>query len=481
VLKFCMSNPTRLLALKKHGPITVTHPHIVKWWDKKKNGKKKPKDYPYTSNVKVWWKCLKNHRIFTGISTKAKSTSKSGCEKCYNQLERSLNQRIEQLKKHGSLLDKNPLLAKELHEENNLNSSEIPMRYAKRLKWKCSKCGNIKSGTVFERHKGFNKFTGCNNHECENYNSRPDLALRNIETGMKKNGNLEKNYPKLLREWDYKKNKKLPSEYTRSSASKVWWVCSKKHSWEAKIANRTLGKTGCPDCTKVGFSKLEMRVFCELKHVFTNVTYHARVIAMEADIFLNDYSLVIEVDGYLSHFKAKKRKSDIKKNKKWKANKINTIRLRDQKLKRISKHDILLTKNELELKDLKKLLNSISKTIHLKKEHKKKISNYKESQKFKAESAYRLMVKTLPDPPAEASLSFNYPNLIKEWHPKKNGILQPSMFTMGSAQKVWWVCLKGHKPFEQRIDHRTYRNQGCPKCGYIKSGKTRKQNLLKKK
>ena len=476
-----MTNPTRLLALKKHGPITITHPHIIEWWDKKKNGKKNPKDYPYTSRVKIWWKCKNGHSIFTHIQTKAKSTSKSGCEKCYNLYERSYAQRIRSIKEHGSLLDKNPLLAKELHKDNNLHPSEIPMRYAKRLKWKCTKCGSIKSGTVFERHKGFNKFTGCNNRECENYKSRPDLVLRNIETGMKKYGNLEENYPDLLKEWDYKKNKKLPSEYTRSSTKKVWWICSKKHSWKSTIGNRTIGKTACPGCTKVGFSKLEMRVFCELKYIFKSVTYHASVIASEADIFLNNYNLVVEVDGYLSHFKAKKRISDINKNKKWKANKIKTIRLRDQNLKRISKYDVLLTKNELELKDIKKLLISVIKLIRLKPEDKLRLSNYKNAKKFKADKSYNLMLKTLPDPPKEVSLSFNYPNLVDEWHKTKNGILQPSMFHKGSLKKVWWKCLFGHKPFKQRIDHRTYRKQGCPKCGIMKSVKSRRQNLSKKK
>ena len=91
------------------------------------------------------------------------------------------------------------------------------------------------------------------------------------------------------------------------------------------------------------------------------------------------------------------------------------------------------------------------------------------------------MLKTLPDPPREASLYFNYPHLIKEWHPTKNGILQPSMLTKGSPQKVWWICLFGHKPFKQRVDHRTYRKQGCPKCGIMKSVKSRRQNLSIKK
>jgi hypothetical protein len=281
-----MTNPTRLLALKKHGPITITHPHVVKWWDKKRNGKKNPKNYPFTSTEKVWWKCKNNHRIFTRIQNKAKGNSKSGCEICYNLFERSYDQRMKLVKKQGSLLKKNPLLAKELHKNNNIPANEIPIKYRAKLNWKCTKCGSVKIGSVFERHKAFNKFTGCNNPKCEN-TRYVFLAQHNIDMGLKKHGNLEENFPEVLKEWDYDKNKKLPSKYTRSSAQRVWWICSKKHSWKAQIANRTLGKTGCPDCSMVGFSKLEMRVFCELKYIFRDVTYHARIISSEADILLN--------------------------------------------------------------------------------------------------------------------------------------------------------------------------------------------------
>ena len=58
----------------------------------------------------------------------------------------------------------------------------------------------------------------------------------------------------LLNEWDYKKNKLLPSEVTAGSAKKVWWLQpyddndTGKHfdfSWQAKIGHRTRG-TGCP-------------------------------------------------------------------------------------------------------------------------------------------------------------------------------------------------------------------------------------------
>ena len=42
-------------------------------------------------------------------------------------------------------------------------------------------------------------------------------------------------------------------------------------------------------------------------------------------------------------------------------------------------------------------------------------------------------------------LSVKYPNIVKLWHPTKNGILTPVDVSYGSHKKVWWVCEKGHE------------------------------------
>jgi hypothetical protein len=37
------------------------------------------------------------------------------------------------------------------------------------------------------------------------------------------------------------------------------------------------------------------------------------------------------------------------------------------------------------------------------------------------------------------------PSLAKEWHPFKNGNLTPNNVTSNAANKVWWICEKGHE------------------------------------
>ena len=65
---------------------------------------------------------------------------------------------------------------------------------------------------------------------------------------------------------------------------------------------------------------------------------------------------------------------------------------------------------------------------------------------------------------AEHNLAKLHPNLAKEWHPTKNGNLNPSDVTPGSHQKVWWKCLK--KPnheWPSTVNNRANGN-GCPYC-----------------
>lgn len=67
--------------------------------------------------------------------------------------------------------------------------------------------------------------------------------------GIYMENSLEINYPKIAKEWDYSKNGTLnPNSIAKFSNKKVWWVCSKGHSYEATVSNRTNGR-GCPYCT----------------------------------------------------------------------------------------------------------------------------------------------------------------------------------------------------------------------------------------
>ena len=58
-----------------------------------------------------------------------------------------------------------------------------------------------------------------------------------------------------------------------------------------------------------------------------------------------------------------------------------------------------------------------------------------------------------------------YPELLREWHPTKNGELKPDEVTHGSKKKVWWLCPKDHS-YDTAIQERTKKVKpaGCPYC-----------------
>ena len=53
----------------------------------------------------------------------------------------------------------------------------------------------------------------------------------------------------------------------------------------------------------------------------------------------------------------------------------------------------------------------------------------------------------------EKSLAYRFPELAKEWHPTKNGVLTPSDITYGSKQIVWWKCKIGHEWQTSATEH----------------------------
>ena len=66
----------------------------------------------------------------------------------------------------------------------------------------------------------------------------------------------------LMAEWDWEKNNKIglsPQSLTSGSNKKAWWLCSKNHSWQDTIGNRTNNRN-CPYCSGhrvwVGFNDL---------------------------------------------------------------------------------------------------------------------------------------------------------------------------------------------------------------------------------
>jgi len=58
-----------------------------------------------------------------------------------------------------------------------------------------------------------------------------------------------------------------------------------------------------------------------------------------------------------------------------------------------------------------------------------------------------------------------FPTLLREWHPTRNGKLDPSTVTRGNSRAVWWRCTKdpSHE-WRTSVAHRVYHHSDCPFC-----------------
>ena len=61
------------------------------------------------------------------------------------------------------------------------------------------------------------------------------------------------------------------------------------------------------------------------------------------------------------------------------------------------------------------------------------------------------------------SLAETMPDLAKEWHPTKNGVLSPDDISAGHFKTVWWLCPQCGYEWEASPNNRK-RGVGCPCC-----------------
>jgi Probable Zinc-ribbon domain len=129
----------------KNKSLAVTHPAIAKEWHPSKNGKLKPQNFTYGSNVKVWWKCSKGHEWQTTVNNRY--SQNKGCPYCYGRFATEEN----------CLLNVNPNLAKQWHPIKNgaLTPRDVKPNSGKKVWWLCPE-GHEWEAVIQSRNKGNN-------------------------------------------------------------------------------------------------------------------------------------------------------------------------------------------------------------------------------------------------------------------------------------------------------------------------------------
>ena len=401
-------------------------------WDHEKNLSLglDPAKLTAQSNKQAYWCCEHGHSWKKRIQSR--TLYSSGCPTC---------------KSLGFL---HPELTREIFDPKSqrVDPFEIPAGSNKKLEWICSK-GHRWKCAVYLRVKssyiskaGDQKGSGC--PECGNKKVGKDNNLFFIN-------------PELCKEWDYEKNTVQPNEILAGSHTKVWWKCSKDHSFQAVVKDRCFRGTGCGRCS-AQTSRPEIRVIAELSVVFGEIQPRARVGKIWIDVLLETIKVAVEYDGAFYH--KPRFEKDVEKNKNLESLGYQVIRLREGGLKKIADNDIQVPVNGLNKTHIDDLLQQLRERCDNKAVN--RIDEYLESRHFLNDQRFNELVAAMPGAILEQSMGHLHPDLLSSWDYEQNAPLSPFVVFPHSAQKVYWTCEHDHQwqaPIAARVT-----GNGCPFC-----------------
>lgn len=265
-------NPTPRLR-KGSVALSVSHPEIAKWWDNKRNLPFTPDTVSAGSNRKMWWSCEKGHSWDAPVCARVNY----GCPVCYG---RRLMVGV------NDLATTHPEMAAEFDPENSeYDLTEVVFGTDKKLAWKCP-LGHVWKSNPYNKK-------GCS-----------VCAGKTVLAGY---NDLASLFPDVAADWDREANDFGPEEVTSKSGKRVWWVCKKypEHRWIASCADRTMGKSRCPECSAAdrrSRGELEVEAFIrDLGVENVKSSYRGLIRPYEVDLYLPDHGLAVEFNGVFWH------------------------------------------------------------------------------------------------------------------------------------------------------------------------------------
>jgi len=407
------------------------------------------------STEKAHWRCPKGHvePELWSIAAKAargqgkKQKQKPICTRCH------------------SIVCTHPEIAKLFDQENNVKDVwDITAGVADEVNWKCDK-GHSYPMRVSTKVRDFKKYSGNGCNICSGH-----LIIAEINS-------LAAKFPSLLNEWHWEKNQALgisPYELGPGSNKNAYWICSKHKPYKATLGNRThkTNPTSCPKC-KSQTSRNELRIYFEFKAIFERVEHRLKDYGGEIDIYLPEYSLGIEYDGFRYH------QNNVEKDKlqieRLKLKHIQLVRVREKPLKKLGEHDIVVKPNKLiSHHDIAVLLENVLqlKSNELCQNIVSKCEAYIQDGIFIAEDEYVDTVINRFGVPFEQSLAAKFPEVANDWDLEKNfpytaDIITPGVAGNASDELFYWKCPvdQKHPSYPMRVYSRTGKSkQGCPRC-----------------
>ena len=212
--------------------------NIIEEWLAEKN-RISLKEISWKNNNIFWWKCVNGHEWRASVANRVNGT---GCPKCNSSCTISKTRNKTSFRTWCNENNHLELLEEWDYEKNNdCTPDTITHGSHKKVWWKCV---NGHSWDAVLKSRKYNH--GC--PYCSSTNKKAIKGINDLVSWCTENNKLY-----ILEEWDYEKNSgQNPNQYTFGSHARIWWKCSKGHSWQAVIKERTkLNGNTCPECRKL--------------------------------------------------------------------------------------------------------------------------------------------------------------------------------------------------------------------------------------
>jgi hypothetical protein len=347
------------------------------------------------------------------------------------------------------------------------NGEDLLPQSNKKLWWRCQ-FGHLYQATVQQRTKHHRQCP-----ECLSLALVPDHKRgKRLSIAY----NLASEYPDIADELHRSLNGDITAaEVSPKTSKKYYWQCSRNsnHVWQTSVSNRTRLGSNCPYCFNQT-SRGELRVFSEIKSVFTNAEHRWRTEGREIDVWLEDLKVGIEYDGAYWH-KNTLDKDDAKISF-FDDMGIQIIRIREEPL--VASRDLdIPVRNPVTKDDIDQVLELLSTIVSLTAAQAEGVQAYIGQRSFCDETGYKQLLLGCDKPPLERSLAAN-PAVADTWHVELNFPLKPSDVWIGSNTYAWFACETCGKAFKAKIHKRASIVQNVGKCKQC-SSMLRGEALLK--
>lgn len=423
-------------------------PKIALHWHPSKNNGRLPNSVAPYSNKKFWWICENGHSWEASVS----SRHRAGCNAC--------RLSVLHLKPNQLLRDNQFLLSELLDTQDNYEKlKDLYIFSTKKVSWKCSTCGDIWQNQIRKRSA---ESQGCP------YCSGKKVAPSGWNS-------LGKEFPDLLKQWDFDKNKSTPYDEVSGSHHYAYWKCARGHSWKTEIRQRTLLKSSCPECS-YQISKPQKRIYAELLYIFESVKLSYKINQIEIDVYIPDIKIGIEYDGSHYHKSAKSHDRDYKKFIVLKNIGISLIRVRGSGLSEIPGVPCVLEERVDSFETIRQILAKIVSLVKLNEGMNTIIQDYCAKNSFQNDALFEQLLLNKRVPIFDLSLASTHSHLVDEWSAKN--LDSPSDVTSGLSEKRWWICRDCGREYPATVNSRAGLETGCGFC----SGRyaTEENNLEKK-